>query len=210
MVGFKVISLPSDERGRVGLDELSKVLGPDTAVCMMTNPNTLGLVRRSHRGDRRGRSRRRRADVLRRRERQRADGQRAAGRHGLRPHASQHAQDVLDSARGRRRRSRARSASRRIWWSSADADRRRVPPDGDGDAREAPSDRAAFRLDFDRPESIGPMRSFWSNFAHMPSARWRTYTPTGPRASRSVSQLAVLNANYMRVEIAEFLETPYR
>ena len=43
MCGFKVISLPSDERGRVSVDEIKKVLGPDTAVCMMTNPNTLGL-----------------------------------------------------------------------------------------------------------------------------------------------------------------------
>jgi len=43
MCGFKVISLPSDERGRVSVEEIQKVLGPDTAVCMMTNPNTLGL-----------------------------------------------------------------------------------------------------------------------------------------------------------------------
>ncbi|MHB8147753.1 MAG: aminomethyl-transferring glycine dehydrogenase subunit GcvPB, partial [Vulcanimicrobiaceae bacterium] len=43
MAGFKVISLPSDERGRVSVEEIKKVLGPDTAVCMMTNPNTLGL-----------------------------------------------------------------------------------------------------------------------------------------------------------------------
>jgi len=43
MVGYRVVSLRSDERGRVGLDALRAVLGDDTAVCMMTNPNTLGL-----------------------------------------------------------------------------------------------------------------------------------------------------------------------
>ncbi len=43
MCGFKVISLKSDDRGRVSVEELRKVIGPDTAVCMMTNPNTLGL-----------------------------------------------------------------------------------------------------------------------------------------------------------------------
>ncbi|MGC2650383.1 MAG: aminomethyl-transferring glycine dehydrogenase subunit GcvPB, partial [Candidatus Cybelea sp.] len=43
MCGFKVISLPSSERGRVGVEEIRAILGPDTAVCMMTNPNTLGL-----------------------------------------------------------------------------------------------------------------------------------------------------------------------
>src|SRR5271167_2634689 len=36
MVGYKVVSLPSDERGRVDPAQLAKVLGPDTAVCMMT------------------------------------------------------------------------------------------------------------------------------------------------------------------------------
>ena len=43
MCGFTVISLPSNERGRVNVAEIRKVLGADTAVCMMTNPNTLGL-----------------------------------------------------------------------------------------------------------------------------------------------------------------------
>src|ERR1700736_203360 len=42
MVGFKVLSLKSDAQGRVDPDAMRKVVGPDTAVCMMTNPNTLG------------------------------------------------------------------------------------------------------------------------------------------------------------------------
>ena len=42
-----------------------------------------------------------------------------------------------------------------------------------------------------------------------PCARWPTSTPTARRGSKRVSQLAVLNANYLRVKIAEFLETPY-
>src|SRR5579863_9086094 len=43
MCGFKVVSLKSSPRGRVSVDEIRKICGPDTAVCMMTNPNTLGL-----------------------------------------------------------------------------------------------------------------------------------------------------------------------
>jgi glycine dehydrogenase subunit 2 len=43
MVGYKVRSLKSDERGRLSVEVLKASLGPDTAVCMMTNPNTLGL-----------------------------------------------------------------------------------------------------------------------------------------------------------------------
>lgn len=43
MAGFKVINVPSNAYGGVDLDELAKVLGPDTAGLMLTNPNTLGL-----------------------------------------------------------------------------------------------------------------------------------------------------------------------
>ena len=63
-------------------------------------------------------------------------------------------------------------------------------------------------LDFDRPKSIGPMRSFWSNFAHAVRALAYLYA-NGEDGLKRVSQLAVLNANYLRVKIAEFLETPY-
>jgi glycine dehydrogenase subunit 2 len=43
MVGFQVITLPSDERGNVDVEHVRKVAGPDTAALMITNPNTLGL-----------------------------------------------------------------------------------------------------------------------------------------------------------------------
>ncbi len=69
-------------------------------------------------------------------------------------------------------------------------------------------DGAALRLEFDRPRSIGPMRSFWSNFAHAVRALAYLYA-NGEEGLKRVSQLAVLNANYVRVKVAEFLETPY-
>ncbi|MBX6341994.1 MAG: aminomethyl-transferring glycine dehydrogenase subunit GcvPB, partial [Thermomicrobiaceae bacterium] len=43
MAGFKVVSIPSDERGNVDVEELRKRVGPDTVALMITNPNTLGL-----------------------------------------------------------------------------------------------------------------------------------------------------------------------
>ena len=206
MCGFKVISLPSDERGRVSVEEIQKVLGPDTAVCMMTNPNTLGPLRRPHRRDRGGRARRRRLDVLRRRQRQRDHGQRASGRHGLRSHAPQHAQDVHDSARRRRRRARPGrrcGAPRRLL---ADAGRvAHVPNNG---SRRALATASRSRSISIGPKSIGPMRSFWSNFAHAVRALAYIYA-NGADGLKRVSQLAVLNANYVRVKVAEFLETPY-
>ena len=67
---------------------------------------------------------------------------------------------------------------------------------------------STFSLDFDRPKSIGPLRSFWSNFAHAVRALAYLYA-NGEEGLKRVSQLAVLNANYLRVKIAAFLETPY-
>lgn len=43
MAGFDVISIKSKEDGSVDLDALRKVVGPDTAGLMLTNPNTVGL-----------------------------------------------------------------------------------------------------------------------------------------------------------------------
>ncbi|WP_267162288.1 aminomethyl-transferring glycine dehydrogenase subunit GcvPB [Halovenus salina] len=46
MAGFDVVELPSGEDGRVDLDALEAALSDDTALLMLTNPNTLGLFER--------------------------------------------------------------------------------------------------------------------------------------------------------------------
>jgi glycine dehydrogenase subunit 2 len=43
MVGYKVVEVPSDSRGGVDVEALRKLVGPNTAGLMLTNPNTLGL-----------------------------------------------------------------------------------------------------------------------------------------------------------------------
>ncbi len=43
MAGFKVVNIPSNDRGGVDLDALRAAVGKDTAGLMLTNPNTLGL-----------------------------------------------------------------------------------------------------------------------------------------------------------------------
>jgi glycine dehydrogenase subunit 2 len=80
--------------------------------------------------------------------------------------------------------------------------RRRAADDGESETE------WHYRLDFDRPDSIGPMRSFWSNFAH--AVRALTYIrANGGEGLKRISELAVLNANYVRAQVREFLETPY-
>jgi glycine dehydrogenase subunit 2 len=206
MCGFHVISLPSDERGRVSVEALQKVVGDDTAVCMMTNPNTLGLFEE------------RIAEV--------AQAVHAAG--GLMYYDGANANALMGNAR---------PGDMGFDLMHLNTHKTFTIPHGGGGAGHGPigvaphlvdylptpvvvaeprdddeqgafSDRYTFRLDFDRPKSIGPVRSFWSNFAHAVRALSYIYA-NGAGGLKSVSQLAVLNANYLRVKIAEFLETPY-
>ncbi|WP_251341868.1 aminomethyl-transferring glycine dehydrogenase subunit GcvPB [Haloplanus halophilus] len=46
MAGYDVVELPSNEDGRVEVDALAAAAGEDTALLMLTNPNTLGLFER--------------------------------------------------------------------------------------------------------------------------------------------------------------------
>ena len=150
MAGFRTVTVPSAPDGGVDLDALRAALGPRTAAVMLTNPSTLGLFER-------------RIDEL-------LDAVHAAGAlaymdganmnailgrfrpgaAGLRRHALQPAQDVLDAARRRRagrRPGRGQRASRAV---PARAARRRASRDG------------TFRLERpgERPTSIGRVRAY--------------------------------------------------
>ena len=43
MVGYRTVTIRSNERGGIDLGELREALGPDTAALMITNPSTLGI-----------------------------------------------------------------------------------------------------------------------------------------------------------------------
>jgi glycine dehydrogenase subunit 2 len=195
MVGYKVCSLKSDARGRVGVDDLKAVLGSDTAVCMMTNPNTLGLFED----------------------------------HIVEISAAVHAAGGLmyyDGANANALMGNARPGDMGFDLMHLNLHKTFSIPHGGGGAGHGPVGVAArlvpylpvpvvrrdeaggFHLDFDRPDSIGPMRSFWSNFAHAVRALTYVYANGGDGLTR-VSQLAVLNANYVRSQVKSFLETPY-
>jgi glycine dehydrogenase subunit 2 len=204
MCGFKVISIPSDERGRVSVAEIEKVIGPDTAVCMMTNPNTLGLFE-DHIHEIA-------AAVHDSGGLMYYDGANANAIMGnVRPgdmgfdlmHLNTHKTFTIPHGGGGAGHGPLGVAAHLVEYLPTPIVRA-IPSQGDG----APSDRMKYELDFDRPKSIGPMRSFWSNFAHAARALAYIYA-NGADGLKRVSQLAVLNANYLRVKVAEFLETPY-
>lgn len=206
MVGYKVVSLKSDDRGRVSVDEIKKAIGPDTAVCMMTNPNTLGLFE----------------DHIK----EITDAIHAVG--GLMYYDGANANALMGNSR---------PGDMGFDLMHLNLHKTFSIPHGGGGAGAGPvgvakhlvpflpapivacnesagssgwetSAGKTFRLDFERPESIGSMRSFWSNFAHMVRALAYTYA-NGFEGLRTVSNLAILNANYIRASLRDVIDTPY-
>ncbi len=43
VAGFDTVTVKSNEKGLVDIEDLKRVVGDDTAAIMLTNPNTLGL-----------------------------------------------------------------------------------------------------------------------------------------------------------------------
>ena len=68
-------------------------------------------------------------------------------------------------------------------------------------------DGDTYRLDYDRPKSIGRVRSFFGNVGVL--VRMYCYILThGPDGLRRVSENAVLNANYLLSRVKHFLPVP--
>src|SRR5690606_17952184 len=65
-----------------------------------------------------------------------------------------------------------------------------------------------YRLEFDRPHSIGKLRTFWGNVGMMVRA-YAYIRELGPEGLRACSDLAVLNAQYVRALIEKEWHVPY-
>ena len=71
-----------------------------------------------------------------------------------------------------------------------------------------PSEASRYQLDFDRPQSIGRLRTFWGNFGMWVRA-YALIREWGPEGVRRTAQLAVLNANYLRVLLQDSYHLPF-
>jgi glycine dehydrogenase subunit 2 len=206
MVGYKVISLKSDERGRVSLEAIKAAVGDDTAVCMMTNPNTLGLFEdQIHEIA---------AAVHAAGGLMYYDGANANALMGnSRPgdmgfdlmHLNLHKTFSIPHGGGGAGAGPVGVAAHLVPFLPVPVVRAHDVDETHGDWH---SEGRTFHLDFDRPDAIGTMRSFWSNFAHMVRALAYCYA-NGAEGLTRVSQLAILNANYIRASIKDLIEIPY-
>lgn len=70
-----------------------------------------------------------------------------------------------------------------------------------------PTDKG-FWFDFNRPQSIGRMKAYFGNFGML--VRAYTYIrELGPEGLRRISEMAVLNANYLRKKLEKTFHLPY-
>ncbi|MFN4191009.1 MAG: aminomethyl-transferring glycine dehydrogenase subunit GcvPB [Pseudothermotoga sp.] len=191
MAGFDVIELKSTEDGLVDLEELKRYLNDEVAVLMLTNPNTLGLFEK---------------DIL-----QIAEMVHKAG-----------ALLYYDGANLNAIMGRVRPGDIGFDIVHLNLHKTFSTPHGMGGPGSGPVGVKSFLAeflpiplikkvdgkyypDFDLPKSIGRVRSFYGNFSVLVKA-YTYILIMGKDGLTHASQMAVLNANYLRTLISKFLK----
>jgi glycine dehydrogenase subunit 2 len=193
--GFETVTIRSNERGLVNLDELRAAVGPDTAALMLTNPNTLGLFE---------------ADIL-----EIARIVHEAG--GLLYYDGANANAIMGIARPGDMGFDVVHLNLHKTMSTPHGGG--GPGAGPVGVKEnlvpflpAPlvvkRDDGTYGLRRDAPQSIGRVKGFYGNFGIL--VRAYAYIRTlGPDGLRQVSENAVLNANYMLRRLAPYFDVPF-
>ncbi len=195
VAGFDTITIPSNDKGLVDLDQLRAAVGSDTAALMLTNPNTLGLFEEQI------------VEI--------AQIVHEAG--GLLYYDGANSNAILGIARPGDMGFDVVHLNLHKTMST--------PHGGGGPgagpvgvkeklARFLPapmvvrSEEGVYSFDYNYPETIGRVKGFYGNFGIL--VRAYTYIRTlGPDGLRKVSEYAVLNANYMMRRLAPYYDVPY-
>jgi glycine dehydrogenase subunit 2 len=196
MAGYQVVTVRSNERGNVDLAQLRELAGPDTAAMMITNPNTLGLYDEG-------------ATEI-------AKIVHAAG--GLVYNDGANFNAILGIVKPGEIGFDIMHYNVHKTFST---------PHGGGGPGAGPvgvkahlapflptprvvknegPDGPVYRFE-PVPDSIGKLHAFWGNFGVL--VRAYTYIIANGTGLRSVSEHAVLNANYLRANLTDLYELPY-
>ncbi len=195
MCGYKVITVPSDSQGGMDLEALQAAVGPATAGLMLTNPNTLGLFD---------------ANIV-----EIARIVHEAG--GLLYYDGANANAILGISRPGEMGFDVVHFNLHKTFST---------PHGGGGPGAGPivvckelepflpvpvvvkKADDTYALDYDRPQSVGRVRSFYGNFGVL--VRAYTYIRRlGPDGLKQVSETAVLHANYLLSKLKPYFDLPY-
>jgi glycine dehydrogenase subunit 2 len=194
MAGFRVVTIKSRPDGFVDIDDLASKLNEETAVFMITNPNTLGMFE---------------------------------------PRIEQIAKMVhevgglvyLDGANMNAILGVTRPGDFGADLMHFNPHKTFSGPHGGGGPGSGPiavaeklgpylpkpivvKDENGYRLDYNRPKSIGRVRTFVGTIGVL--VRMYCYLRShGPEGMRCVAEDAVLNANYLLSQVIEFLPVPH-
>ena len=195
MAGYEPQSVPSDARGRIDIKALKDALDEDVAALMVTNPNTIGLF--EDHIDEVAEAVHKVGALLY------MDGANLNALMGLaRPgdmgfdivHMNLHKTFSTPHGGGG-------PGSGPVGVSSALEPFLPVP-------RIAEGSDGSLAWDWDRPQSIGKIHSFYGNFGMM--VRAAAYIRAlGTEGLRKVSETAILNANYLRARLVDKYELPF-
>ena len=195
MAGYRPVAVTSDARGGVDLEELKALLDDDLAGLMLTNPNTLGVFDENI------------AEIARLVH--------EAG--GLLYYDGANSNAVLGISRPGDMGFDVVHFNTHKTFST---------PHGGGGPGAGPiavrdtlapflpvplvgrADDGRFFFDDDRPQSIGKVRTFYGNFGVLVRA-YAYIRGLGPEGLRRVSEMAVLNANYVMEAVGDLLEVPF-
>ena len=212
MVGYETVTIRSNERGGIDLEALRAALGPDVAALMITNPSTLGIFE----------------DQIDQVVAAVKDAGAIAYMDGanlnailgrFRPgesgfdvmHFNLHKTFSTPHGGGGPGAGPIGVSERLEPFLPAP-----MPVLAEGSAGEVRSNArrgrstpgTRFALDWDRPESIGKVRSCYGNFGMF--VRAYTYIRSnGSDGLRTISEDAVLAANYLRVRLHDVYDLPY-
>src|SRR6201996_6402078 len=201
VVGYQIQNLKSNADGAVDLDELRKLVDEDTAALMLTNPSTIGVFESEiHKI----------ADILHAKgallymdgaNMNALVGKTRPGDFGVDVmHLNLH--KTFSTPHGGGGPGSGPVAAKKILEPFLPTPVVvEGPPDQDG--------RRMLRLDYDRPQSVGRVRMFYGNFGMF--VRALAYImANGPDGLRQTTEDAVLNANYIRKNLEDVYELPYR
>jgi len=194
MAGYRVITVASDARGNMDVRALREVMDDSVAAIMLTNPNTLGLFEEHILEV---------AEIVHDRGGQMyLDGANFNAVLGMtRPgdqgfdvmHMNLHKTFTTPHGGGGPGAGAVGVKSHLVPFLPTPV----VEKDGD-----------RFRLDDDRPQSIGKIRAFYGNFSNL--VRAYTYVRSmGSEGLRQVAETAVLNANYVLARLRDRFDLPY-
>ena len=189
---MEVMEVKSDSDGGVDLDDLRKVLSDEIAGLMLTNPSTLGLFE---------------TNIV-----EIADMVHEAG--GLLYYDGANANAIMGITRPGDMGFDVLHLNLHKTFSTPMAEESGAGPVGVAphlvDFLPVPviiKKQGNYELDYDRPLSVGKVKSFYGNFGVL--VRAYTYIKTMGHRVKTVSEMAVLNANYMKEELKEFYELPH-